>query len=80
VYDHERTAGSISLLIRSGTNIGMSQQFNLSDKLGSGLYLNYLQGGGPQQPITVNILYWRQEFLHKRPFFFMWARSIPTNT
>ena len=44
VYDHETTAGSISLLIRSGTNIGISQQFNLSDRLGSGLYLNCLQG------------------------------------
>ena len=66
VYDHGGTAGSISLLIRSGTNIGMSQQFNLSDKLGSGLYLNCLQGGGPQEPITVNVLYWRQDFLDKR--------------
>ncbi|MGB7601058.1 MAG: carbohydrate porin, partial [Candidatus Sulfotelmatobacter sp.] len=66
VYDHESTAGSISLLIRSGTNIGLSQQFNLSDLLGSGLYLNCLQGGGPQEPITVNILYWRQDFLAKR--------------
>jgi porin len=56
VYDHESTAGSISLLVRSGTNIGTSQQFNLSDLLGSGLYLNCLQGGGPQEPITVNIL------------------------
>jgi len=63
VYDHEGTAGSISLLIRSGTNIGMSQQFNLNDKLGSGLYLNSLQGGGPQEPITVNSLCWRQDFL-----------------
>ena len=71
VYDHEGTAGSISLLIRSGTNIGMSQQFNLSDKLGSGLYLNCLQGGGPQEPITVNILYWRQDFLHKRLSFYV---------
>jgi porin len=71
VYDHENTAGSISLLIRSGTNIGMSQQFNLSDKLGSGLYLNCLQGGGPQEPITVNILYWRQDFLHKRLSFYV---------
>ena len=53
VYDHESTAGSISLLIRSGTNIGISQQFNLSDRLGSGLYLNCLQGGGPQRPTTV---------------------------
>lgn len=70
VYDHESTAGSISLLIRSGTNIGMSQQFNLSDQLGSGLYLNCLQGGGPQEPITVNVLYWRQDFLNKRLSFY----------
>jgi len=71
VYDHESTAGSISLLIRSGTNIGMSQQFNLSNRLGSGLYLNCLQGGGPQEPITVNILYWRQDFLNKRLSFYV---------
>jgi len=71
VYDHESNAGSISLLIRSGTNIGMSQQFNLSDQLGSGLYLNCLQGGGPQEPITVNVLYWRQDFLNKRLSFYV---------
>ena len=66
VYEHGGSAGSISLLVRSGTNIGISQQFNLSDSLGSGLYLNCLQGGGPQEPITVNVLYWRQDFLQKR--------------
>ena len=71
VFDHESTAGSISLLVRSGTNIGMSQQFNLSDQLGSGLYLNCLQGGGPQEPITLNILYWRQDFLRKRLSFYV---------
>jgi porin len=71
VYDHEATAGSISLLIRSGTNIGISQQFNLSDRLGSGLYLNCLQGGGPQEPISVNVLYWRQDFLEKRISFYV---------
>jgi porin len=65
-YDHGSSAGSISLLVRSGTNIGISQQFNLSDRLGSGLYLNCLQGGGPQEPITVNVLYWRQDLLAKR--------------
>ena len=70
VYDHESSAGSISLLIRSGVNIGISQQFNLSGILGSGLYLNCLQGGGPQEPITVNILYWRQDFLRKRLSFY----------
>ena len=42
MYDHESSAGSISLLVRSGTNIGISQQFNLSDSLGSALYLNCL--------------------------------------
>jgi porin len=70
-YDHGSTAGSISLLVRSGTNIGISQQFNLSDIIGSGLYLNCLQGGGPQEPITVNILYWRQDFLEKRLSFYV---------
>ena len=71
VYDHESSAGSISLLVRSGTNIGISQQFNLSDKLGSGLYLNCLQGGGPQEPISLNILYWRQDFMRKRLSFYV---------
>ena len=70
-YDHGSTAGSISLLIRSGVNIGYSQQFNLSDRIGSGLYLNCLQGGGPQEPITVNILYWRQDFLQKKLSFYV---------
>jgi len=70
-YDHESTAGSISLLVRSGANIGVSQQFNLSDRLGSGLYLNCLQGGGPQEPITLNILYWRQDLLDKRLSFYV---------
>jgi porin len=70
-YDHESTAGSISVLVRSGTNIGLSQQFNLSDSLGSGLFLNCLQGGGPQEPITLNILYWRQDLLNKRLSFYV---------
>src|SRR6201996_8025501 len=70
VYEHGSTAGSISLLVRSGTNIGISQQFNLSDRIGSGIYLNCLQGGGPQEPITLNILYWRQDFLHRRLSFY----------
>src|SRR5271170_1475505 len=62
-YDNEKTAGSFSLLIRSGTNIGYSQQWNLSDALGSGVFLNCLQGGGEQRPITLNILYWREDFM-----------------
>ncbi len=70
-YEHGSTAGSISMLVRSGTNIGISQQFNLSDRLGSGLYLNCLQGGGPQEPITLNILYWRQDFLYHRLSFYV---------
>jgi porin len=71
VYSSESTAGSIGLLVRSGTNIGMSQQWNLSDSLGSGLYLNCLQGGGEQEPITLNILYWRQDFLARRLSFYV---------
>ena len=71
VYDHESSGASIALLVRSGTNIGMSQQFNLSDQLGSGLYLNCLQGGGPQEPVTLNILYWRQDFLNRRLSFYV---------
>jgi porin len=66
VYDHKSSAGTISLLVRSGTNIGISQQFNLSQSLGSELTLNCLQGGGAQEPIMVNILYWRQDLLNKR--------------
>lgn len=65
-YQHGNSAGSISLLVRSGTNIGVSQKFNLSDSLSSGLYLNCLQVGGPQEPITVNVLYWRQDIFGKR--------------
>ncbi len=71
VYTSASTAGSIGLLVRSGTNIGMSQQRNLSDQLGSGLYLNCLQGGGEQEPITLNILYWRQDFLNRRLSFYV---------
>jgi len=59
VYDRESNAGSIS------------QQFNLSQRLGSGLTLNCLQGGGPQEPITVNILYWRQDLISKRLSFYL---------
>lgn len=66
VYDHEGTAGSISMVVRSQTNIGISQQYNLSSSLGSGLTLNCLQGGGAEQPITLNLLYWRQDLAHKR--------------
>ena len=71
LYDHGSSAGSISLLVRSGANIGISQDFNLSDSLSSGLYLNCLQGGGPQEPITVNVLYWRQDLLDKRLSFYV---------
>ena len=70
VYEHGSTAGSIALLVRSGTNIGMSQQWNLSDQMGSGIFLNCLQGGGAQRPITLNVLYWRQDFMHKRLSFY----------
>jgi porin len=71
VYDHGSNGGTISLLARSQTNIGISQQFNLSNSLGSALTLNCLQGGGAQQPFTINILYWRQDLLNKRLSFYI---------
>jgi len=71
IYSSPSTAGSIGLLLRSGTNIGISQQRNLSGQLGSGLYLNSLQGGGEQEPITLNILYWRQDLLDRRLSFYV---------
>jgi porin len=71
VYDHGGNAGSLSVLVRSGTNIGVSQQFNLSDRMGSGLVLNCLPGGGPQEQITLNILYYRQDFYQKKMAFYI---------
>jgi len=76
VYDHGSNAGSLSMLVRGGTNIGVSQQFNLSDRLGSGLVLNCLPGGGPQEPITLNVLYYRQDF-YKRKFAFYIGKLHP---
>jgi porin len=70
-YDHGGNAGSFSMLVRSGTNIGVSEQFNLSDSLGSGLVLNCLPGGGPQEPITLNVLYYRQDFYQKKFAFYI---------
>ncbi len=68
VYDDKGTAGSISMLVRSQTNIGISQQFNLSNSLGSGLGLNCLQdtNANAEEPITVSVLYWRQDLFNKR--------------
>jgi hypothetical protein len=40
-YENGSTAGSFSLLVRGGTNIGISQQFNLSDALGSTTLINW---------------------------------------
>jgi hypothetical protein len=70
-YDHGTNAGSFSLLARSGVNLGVSQQFNLSDSLGSGLVLNCLPGGGPQLPITLNVLYYRQDFYKRKMAFYI---------
>jgi len=71
VYDHGGNAGHLSLLARSGVNLGVSQRFNLGDSLGSGLVLNCLPGGGPQEPITLNILYYRQDFYRKKFAFYI---------
>ena len=70
-YDHGGNAGSLSILVRSGVNLGVSQKFNLSDALGSGLVLNCLPGGGPQEPITLNVLYYRQDFYQRKFAFYL---------
>ncbi len=57
---------TLSLLVRSGTNIGQSQQWDLSDSLGSTFGTNSLQGSGAQRPIMVNLLYLKQTWDHQR--------------
>ena len=71
LYDHGTNTGSLAVLVRSGVNLGASQKFNLSDSLGSGLVLNCLPGGGPQQPVTLNILYYRQDFYRRKMAFYI---------
>ncbi len=71
LYEGKSTAGSFSLLVRGSTNIGISQQFNLSDALGSTTLINCLSGFGPERPISLNLLYYRQDFLHKRLSFYV---------
>ncbi len=51
---------SLNLLLRSETNIGQSQQFDLSDHLGSALGIDSLQGGGAERPLLINLLYLKQ--------------------
>ena len=71
LYQGESTAGSFSLLVRGSTNIGISQQFNLSDALGSTTLINCLSGFGAARPISLNLLYYRQDFLHRRLSFYV---------
>jgi porin len=71
LYEGKSTAGSFALLVRGSTNIGISQQFNLSDALGSTTLINCLSGFGAARPISVNLLYYRQDFLHKRLSFYV---------
>ena len=70
-YDHGGSAGAFSLLVRSGTNLGVSEQYNMSSALGSALVLNCLPGGGPQDTISLNVLYYRQDFWQKRMAFYI---------
>jgi porin len=79
LYEGESTAGSFSLLVRGSTNIGISQQFNLSDALGSTTLINCLSGFGAASPISLNLLYYRQDFLHKRLSFYV-GKIHPINT
>lgn len=74
VFAHQqKDESSINLLVRSGTNIGTSQQFNLSNNLGSELGVNSIQGGTPnaQTPIMVNLLYYQQTWWSKNINFYI---------
>lgn len=66
LFRHGKDTGSIGFLLRSGENIGQSQDFNLSNNIGSIAGTNSLQGGGKQAPATINLLYWRQSFADNR--------------
>ncbi|WP_158615354.1 carbohydrate porin [Acidipila sp. EB88] len=57
---------TLNLLVRSGTNIGQSQQWDLNDSLGSTQGINSLQGSGAQRPIMVNLLYLKQTWDQQR--------------
>ena len=62
---------TVNLLLRSQTNIGQSQQWDLSDSLGSGLGINSLQGGGAERPVVINLLYLRQTWDAQRVAFYI---------
>ena len=70
-HTHDKDSSSLTMLLRSGTNIGQSQQWNLSDNLGSILGLNSLQGGGAQRPITINLLYFKQTWDAQKVAFYL---------
>ena len=62
---------TLNLLLRSQTNIGQSQQWDLSDSLGSGLGINSLQGGGAERPVVVNLLYLKQTWDAQKIAFYI---------
>ncbi len=57
---HQADQTTLNLLLRSETGIGYSQQWDLSDSLGSGLGINSIQGGGAERPLLINLLYLKQ--------------------
>ena len=59
LHYNQKDVGQIIFLMRSSHNIGMSQEYALSDDVGSIMGTNSLHGGGEQIPISVNLLYWR---------------------
>ncbi|MGN6727326.1 MAG: carbohydrate porin [Tepidisphaeraceae bacterium] len=57
-----KDVGQLIVLMRSSENIGMTQDYALSDAAGSIMGTNSLHGGGAQIPVSLNLLYWRQTF------------------
>lgn len=66
-----KNTGSIGFLLRSGVNIGSNQDFSLAPQIGDNMVSNAIQGGGEEQPITVNLIYWRQSFFDDKLAFYI---------
>ncbi|MGC4030559.1 MAG: carbohydrate porin [Tepidisphaeraceae bacterium] len=62
----KQDVGQLIVLMRSSENIGMRQDYAVSDAAGSIMGTNSLHGGGEQIPISLNLLYWRQTFMNQK--------------
>ena len=64
-YGSSDTAG-ITALLRSGTNIGRSQDFILNSNVGAAQGIDSLQGGSKQVADSLNLIYYEQTFFDRK--------------